>query len=127
LQAVEGKQIQEIEITPNGTSKNLTRNICPHILKQKSSYETFKSRKKLNFSITSRPKSFSFVNLHTHLLGFTPSKSHGEEADSLALLRTTAVLCKDWLEWGKTVAFLKIARQVNVNEKKKERRRQKKE
>ena len=45
------------------------------------------------------PKSFSLVNLHKHLLGAFPTKSHGAEEDCLALLRTTAAIGKDWLNW----------------------------
>ena len=45
------------------------------------------------------PSSFSLKNLHKHLLGFVPSQSHGAEADCLALLRTTAMLGKQWLDW----------------------------
>ena len=46
-----------------------------------------------------KPKSFSLVNLHKHLLGAFPAKSHGAEEDCLALLRTTAAIGKDWLNW----------------------------
>ena len=45
------------------------------------------------------PKSFSLMNLHRHFLGFVPSQSHGAEADCLALLRTTAMLGQDWIDW----------------------------
>ena len=45
------------------------------------------------------PVTFSLVNLHKHLLSCKPSSSHGAEADCLALLRTTAALGKDWLNW----------------------------
>jgi DNA polymerase III epsilon subunit-like protein len=89
----------EVEHTPTGTNKTLSRNVHPIKLKQMSWSEKFKSRKKLDFSIPSIPKSFSLINLHKHLLGFPPAKSHGAEADCLALLRTTAVLGKEWLDW----------------------------
>jgi DNA polymerase III epsilon subunit-like protein len=102
-QVGEVKQLAGIpmEITPNRTYTILPTNIHPHKLKQNSFSEEFKSRRKLNFSLPSSPKSFSLINLHTFLLGFTPSKSHGAEADCLTLLRTTAVLGKDWLDWVK--------------------------
>ena len=45
------------------------------------------------------PQSFSLENVHKHLLGCKPSRSHGAEADCLALLRTTAALGKEWLNW----------------------------
>ena len=52
------------------------------------------------------PSSFSLVNLHNHLLGFPPSKSHGAEADCLTLLRTTAALGQDWLDWVEENSYL---------------------
>ena len=45
------------------------------------------------------PQSYSLINLHKHLLNCKPTMSHGAEADCLALLRTTAALGKEWLEW----------------------------
>jgi DNA polymerase III epsilon subunit-like protein len=61
--------------------------------------DVLKAKKKLNFFSLSSPTSFSLINLHSHLLGCYPVQSHGAEADCLALLRTTAVLGKDWIEW----------------------------
>jgi len=55
-------------------------------------------KKKLVFS--SRPTSFSLVNLHKHLLGAAPKFSHGAEADCLALLRVTAAFGQDWLSYA---------------------------
>ena len=60
------------------------------------SYLGFKS---LYQTMQDRPKSFSLINLHKHLLGVFPTKSHGAEEDCLALLRTTAAFGKDWLTW----------------------------
>ena len=45
------------------------------------------------------PQSFSLINLHKHLIGCKPTRSHGAEADCLALLRTTSALGNDWLDW----------------------------
>ena len=45
------------------------------------------------------PRSFSLINLHNHMLGCKPITSHGAEADCHALLRITAVLRKDWMDW----------------------------
>ena len=45
------------------------------------------------------PTSYSLINLHKHLLGCYPKQSHGVEADCLTLLRTTAVLGRDWVKW----------------------------
>ena len=57
------------------------------------------SKKRLNFTNNMSPRSYSLINLHKHLLGCYPSQSHGAEADCLSLLRTTAVLGKEWLDW----------------------------
>jgi DNA polymerase III epsilon subunit-like protein len=72
--------------------------------------EIFKKREKaslvedakINFS---RPPSFSLINLHEHLLGSPPRISHGSEADCFALLRITAVIGKDWLDWVKNNCY----------------------
>ena len=62
-------------------------------------------RRKLSNLITRQtqkeqgPKSYSLINLHTHLLGCPPAQSHGSEADCLSLLRTTAVLGTEWVQW----------------------------
>ena len=57
----------------------------------------FKFKKKLEFPET---RSFSLTNLHRQLLGYTPTILHGAEADSLALMRITAVIGDKWLEWA---------------------------
>ena len=67
--------------------------------KQNQSAEVFKSKKKLKFSEWEYPKSFSLINLHKHLLDYSPPISHGAEADCLALLRITAVLGEKWIVW----------------------------
>ena len=46
-----------------------------------------------------KPKSFSLINLHNHMLGVLPTKSHGAEEDCMALLRTTAAFGEDWIIW----------------------------
>ena len=56
-------------------------------------------QKRLNFTNSVSPRSYSLINLHKHLLGCYPSQSHGAEADCLSLLRTTAVLGREWLDW----------------------------
>ena len=55
--------------------------------------------KKLLFSVQTAPHSLSLINLHEHLIGCKPMRSHGAEADCLALLRTTSALGNDWLDW----------------------------
>ena len=60
------------------------------------SYVGFKS---LFQEIQDKPKSFSLINLHRHLLGVFSAKSHGAEEDCLTLLRTTAAFGNDWLVW----------------------------
>ena len=91
----------ECEQTPTGTKTPLSRNLKARKIKQLYCSALFKSKKKLNFSVPGPPSSFSLVNLHKHMLGCPPTKSHGAEADCLALLRITALLGKEWLEWVK--------------------------
>merc|ERR1719483_1772433 len=62
----------------------------------------FKNRNELtqvDQSKKSIPQSYSLINLHKHLLSCKPTRSHGAEADCLALLRTTSALGNDWLDW----------------------------
>jgi three prime repair exonuclease-1 len=92
---------QANEFTPCKTKDTLASCLKPRKLKQKSYDEKFKSRKKLNFGYPSAPTSFSLINLHLHLLGYQPHKSHGAEADCLALLKTTAALGYEWMDWVK--------------------------
>jgi hypothetical protein len=70
----------------------------PRKIKQLSNFDILTFRKKLDFSNQRMPASFSFINLHKYLLGCQPGKFHG--ADCLALLRITAVLGNEWLEWA---------------------------
>ena len=60
---------------------------------------SLRSKKGLNINNIGCPKSYSLINLHKHLLGCSPTQSHGAEADCLTLLRTTAVLGREWLNW----------------------------
>jgi three prime repair exonuclease-1 len=62
--------------------------------------------RKLSYLNPRPPPSYSLVNLHQHLLGCVPDKSHGAEVDCLTLLRTTAVLGGDWIEWVKENCYL---------------------
>jgi len=89
---------KENESTPVRRDNFERENVGIRKLKQPSCSEIFKPRKKL-FDNPTTPPSFSLINLHKYLLGFPPSQSHGAEADCLALLRTTAVLGKEWLDW----------------------------
>ena len=60
---------------------------------------SMRSKKRQNMNNIGSPKSYSLINLHKHLLGCYPTQSHGAEADCLTLLRTTAVLGREWLDW----------------------------
>jgi DNA polymerase III epsilon subunit-like protein len=64
------------------------------------------SRKAITCSKASTPTSFSLINLHQYFMGCPPSQSHGAEADCLALLRTTAVLGEEWLDWVENNCYL---------------------
>ena len=57
------------------------------------------SKKKLSFDKLKSPTSYSLINLHKQLLGYTPAQSHGAEEDCLTLLKTTAVLGMEWVKW----------------------------
>ena len=66
------------------------------IVKKKQLHNrVLKYKKKLEFPAS---QSFSLINLHRQLLGYTPTSLHGAESDSLALLRITAVLGKKGLD-----------------------------
>ena len=56
-------------------------------------------RRKLDFIRCESPKSYSLINLHRQLLGWLPAQSHGAEADCMSLLRITAVLGTEWVQW----------------------------
>jgi len=71
----------------------------PIKLKQVEISSMLKSRKKLKFPHSIIPPSYSLVNLHKHLLGEAPFQSHGAEADCMTLLRTTAMLGEEWVDW----------------------------
>lgn len=90
----------ENETTPTRSKTLLYFKPTPRKIKQLSNFNALTFRKKLEFSNQRMPTSFSLINLHKHLLGCPPGKSHGAEADCLALLRITAVLGNEWLEWA---------------------------
>jgi DNA polymerase III epsilon subunit-like protein len=85
------------EQTPPRNNTEQSRNV--KVMKRKQMHRTgvFKYKKKLEFPAS---QSFSLINLHRQLLGYTPTILHGAEADSLALLRITAVIGDKWLEWA---------------------------
>ena len=88
----------------------MATNFSRPFLKSLTTYQpgsgTFRSAKMMKFSPLCIPTSFSLVNLHNHVLGFPPSKSHGAEADCLSLLRITAALGQDWLDWVEENSYL---------------------
>ena len=89
-------KLGKIEITPN---KRFTRLNGLEKTNQLQSTVRLKSKKKLDFFAKDSPKSFSLINLHKRLVGSLPTQSHGAEADCLTLLRTTAVLGMEWVQW----------------------------
>lgn len=93
-----------------GIDTKIKRNMSVAFLKNQVTYQPssgkFWSAKKMKFSPVCIPTSFSLINLHNHLLGLPPSKSHGAEADCLTLLRTTAALGQDWLDWVDENSYL---------------------
>ena len=89
---------QENESTPARSISLLYPKRRPKKGKEINYADKSKCRRKLNFS--DMPTSFSLINLHKHFFGCSPNKSHGAEVDCLALMRVTAVLGNDWLEWA---------------------------
>ena len=82
-------KVQRIETTP--TAK-ITRMNAIRKRTQMQSTGMTRAKKNIDFINWESPKSYSLINLHRHLLGYSPSQSHGAEADCITLLRTTAVL-----------------------------------
>ena len=58
-------------------------------------------RQEKNSQNPDEPISFSLINLHKHVLGYPPEQSHGAEADCISLMRTTAALGIEWINWVK--------------------------
>ena len=100
---------QKNESTPTRSISLLYPKHRPKKLKEIKHADISKCRKKLNFSDCNMPTSFSLINLHKHFFGCPPNSSHGAEVDCLALMRITAVLGNDWLEWaqGNCTQFVK--------------------
>ena len=98
------KNIQRID--SDGIGTKFSRQFLKNLTTYQPCSGTFRSAKKMKFSPMCIPSSFSLVNLHNHLLGFPPSKSHGAEADCLTLLRTTAALGQDWLDWVEENSYI---------------------
>ena len=86
----------EIGVTPTNNINKLNHH--KRRTKRQNS-KMFRSKKQLSFDYLESPTSYSLINLHKKLLGYTPAQSHGAEADCLTLLKTTAVLGLDWVKW----------------------------
>ena len=91
------------KLTPNN---KLTRLSDLEKRMQTQTAVRLKSKKKLEFFARKRPKSYSLINLHQHLLGSLPAQSHGAEADCLTLLWTIAVLGMEWVQWVQDNSYL---------------------
>lgn len=73
----------ENESTPKRSGNALMKqNNDPMKMKQVSCSALFKSRKKLTFSSSSQPPSYSLINLHKHLLGMYRSMQGGTRQQS---------------------------------------------
>ena len=96
----------ENEVTPKSVKYTSNMNFTPRKHKLSSSSECFeKSRKTLKFVNPGAPTSFSSVNLNEHMLGCQPEQSHGAEVDCLSLMKTTAALVDEWIDWVKANCF----------------------
>ena len=91
---------QKNETTPTRSISLLYPKHRPKKLKEVNNADKSKCRKRLDFLDCTMPTSFSLINLHKHFFGCPPNKSHGAEVDCLALMRITAVLGNDWLQWA---------------------------
>ena len=91
---------QKNEATPTRSISFLYPKRRPKKHKMINHADKSKCRKKLEFTDSTMPTSFSLINLHKYFFGCPPNKSHGAEVDCLALMRITAVLGNDWLEWA---------------------------
>ena len=91
---------QKNESTPTRSISLLYPKRRPRKFKEINYQDKSKCRKKLDLSDCKEPTSFSLINLHKHFFGYPPKKSHGAEVDCLALMRITAMLGQDWLEWA---------------------------
>ena len=94
------------EVDNNTTPKSRKQTKVPKANVKKHCHQKSNPSRKLIFSNLGKPTSFSLVNLHKHFLGFIPDQSHGAEADCITLLRTTAALGNDWIEWMKFNCYL---------------------
>jgi three prime repair exonuclease-1 len=94
------------EVENNTTPRSKKQTKVPTANFKKHLHQTSNPSRKLIFSNLGKPTSFSLVNLHKHFLGFTPDQSHGAEADCITLLRTTAALGNDWIDWMKDNCYL---------------------
>ena len=88
------------ESTPTRSISLLYPKQRPQKFKEINYADKSKCRKKLDLSDFYNPTSFSLINLHLHFFGYPPNKSHGSEVDCLALMRITAMLGNNWLEWA---------------------------
>ena len=86
------------EITPKKTKYKVLEPQAPKKLKPNQVNQERK-QKILYPDNIGTPKSFSLISLHNHLLGSLPTKSHGAEDDCLTLIRTTAMLGREWINW----------------------------
>ena len=96
-------KLGDFDITPNNGFTRLNG------IEKRNQLQTtvrLKSKKKLDFFARNSPKSYSLINLHKRLVGSLPTQSHGAEADCLTLLRTTAVLGMDWVQWVQDNCYL---------------------
>ena len=91
----------ENELTPKSVRCNANTSFTPKKRKEFAFSDKLQSRKKLKFSNPDAPTSFSLINLHKHFLGYPPEQSHGAEAGCLSLMRTTAALGIEWIDWVK--------------------------
>ena len=88
-------ELIKTEVTTTGNKQTTTQSPKTMEIDKPSSSKVLRLRQRSESSLMS----FSLINLHVHLFGCTPARSHGAEADCLALMRITARLGQEWLDW----------------------------
>ena len=109
--SIDAQNVQNVFKNTLGNSEKTPNNKLTRLsdLEKRMQIQTafrLESKKKLEFFARKSPKSYSLINLHQYLLGSLPAQSHGAEADCLTLLRTTAVLGIEWVQWVQDNSYL---------------------
>ena len=95
VKAIFQKRKETIDAEETEKQQKIDVKVKRNTLKSSNRYDPIQKKRLLQ----NNPQSFSLINLHELLLGCKPILSHGAEADCITLLRTTAALGKEWMDW----------------------------